>query len=166
MNITLTSVIIDAADLEPESAFWHRLLGGVIEGLTSTTRRSRLPFRGIAAEAVALSTSDTFTRIHLDGLVVSSAAYEGTCAGEKAKLPIAGVVASLAAGFLGIIDETIPAGLLPAVAKDLGLSEPVVGRTVTVYALATALTAIPLNAAKKSVELMCARGRCHEEASR
>ncbi|MFC9426906.1 VOC family protein [Streptomyces sp. NPDC056987] len=28
MNITLSSVIIDAADLEPESAFWHRLLGG------------------------------------------------------------------------------------------------------------------------------------------
>jgi glyoxalase superfamily protein len=30
MNITLSSVIIDAAELEPESAFWHRLLGGSI----------------------------------------------------------------------------------------------------------------------------------------
>ena len=30
MDITLSSVIIDAAELEPESAFWHRLLGGSI----------------------------------------------------------------------------------------------------------------------------------------
>ncbi|MEW2548865.1 VOC family protein [Streptomyces sp. NPDC047002] len=28
MDITLSSVIIDAAGPEPESAFWHRLLGG------------------------------------------------------------------------------------------------------------------------------------------
>lgn len=30
MNITLSSVIIDAASLEPEGTFWHRLLGGSI----------------------------------------------------------------------------------------------------------------------------------------
>ncbi|MFI7613408.1 VOC family protein [Nonomuraea terrae] len=30
MSITLSSVIIDAADIEAESAFWHRLLGGSI----------------------------------------------------------------------------------------------------------------------------------------
>ncbi|MEK8172242.1 hypothetical protein NKH77_32065 [Streptomyces sp. M19] len=30
MNVTLSSVIIDAADLEPEGAFWHRLLGGSV----------------------------------------------------------------------------------------------------------------------------------------
>ncbi|WP_372351152.1 VOC family protein [Streptomyces sp. KL116D] len=28
--ITLTSVIIDAADIETEGAFWHRLLGGSV----------------------------------------------------------------------------------------------------------------------------------------
>ncbi|MET9498142.1 VOC family protein [Streptomyces sp. NPDC006552] len=28
MPITLTSVIIDAADIDTEGAFWHRLLGG------------------------------------------------------------------------------------------------------------------------------------------
>lgn len=28
MSITLSSVIIDAADIETEGAFWHRLLGG------------------------------------------------------------------------------------------------------------------------------------------
>ncbi|MFG3530159.1 VOC family protein [Streptomyces sp. NPDC047917] len=30
MPITLTSVIIDAADIETEGPFWHRLLGGSI----------------------------------------------------------------------------------------------------------------------------------------
>ncbi|MEU8385888.1 VOC family protein [Streptosporangium sp. NPDC048865] len=30
MNFSLTSLIVDAADLESESSFWHRLLGGAI----------------------------------------------------------------------------------------------------------------------------------------
>ncbi|WP_031464332.1 VOC family protein [Sciscionella sediminilitoris] len=30
MTITLSSVIIEAAEPEPESAFWHRLLGGSV----------------------------------------------------------------------------------------------------------------------------------------
>lgn len=30
MNVTLMSVIVDAADLDAESSFWHRLLGGSI----------------------------------------------------------------------------------------------------------------------------------------
>ncbi|MET9750139.1 MULTISPECIES: VOC family protein [Streptomyces] len=30
MSITLSSVIIDAAEIETESVFWHRLLGGSI----------------------------------------------------------------------------------------------------------------------------------------
>ncbi|GAA3615045.1 VOC family protein [Nonomuraea rosea] len=30
MNISLSAVIIDAAEPEAESAFWHRLLGGTI----------------------------------------------------------------------------------------------------------------------------------------
>ncbi|XVQ89957.1 VOC family protein [Microbispora siamensis] len=30
MTFSLTSLIVDAADLESESAFWHRLLGGSI----------------------------------------------------------------------------------------------------------------------------------------
>ncbi|MFD8219227.1 MFS transporter [Streptomyces sp. NPDC059697] len=63
---------------------------------------------------------------------------------------MAGLLALFTAGFLGIINETIPAGLLPEMAKSLGLSESVVGQTVTVYALATAFTAIPLNAVMKN----------------
>ncbi|MBU6532938.1 VOC family protein [Streptomyces sp. NPDC057245] len=30
MSITLSSVIIDAGEIEAESAFWHRLLGGSV----------------------------------------------------------------------------------------------------------------------------------------
>ncbi|GHJ40886.1 VOC family protein [Streptomyces sp. TS71-3] len=30
MNFSLTSLIVDAADLESESSFWHKLLGGSI----------------------------------------------------------------------------------------------------------------------------------------
>jgi hypothetical protein len=30
MNFSLTSLIVDTADLESESSFWHRLLGGSI----------------------------------------------------------------------------------------------------------------------------------------
>jgi hypothetical protein len=30
MNFSLTSLIVDAADLESESSFWHQLLGGSI----------------------------------------------------------------------------------------------------------------------------------------
>ncbi|MFI6168465.1 VOC family protein [Nocardia sp. NPDC051052] len=30
MNLSLTSLIVEAADLDSESSFWHRLLGGSI----------------------------------------------------------------------------------------------------------------------------------------
>jgi predicted MFS family arabinose efflux permease len=81
---------------------------------------------------------------------MSSATNEGAPVREKAQLPLAGLLALFAAGFLGIINETIPAGLLQEMSKSLELSESVVGQTITIYALATALTAIPLNAALKN----------------
>jgi predicted MFS family arabinose efflux permease len=65
---------------------------------------------------------------------------------QRAKLPLAGLLALFTAGFLGILNETIPAGLLPQMAKGLGVSESAAGQSITIYALATALTAIPLNA--------------------
>lgn len=42
MPLTLTSVIIDAADIDTEGAFWHRLLGGSIT-TTSTHRFIQTP---------------------------------------------------------------------------------------------------------------------------
>lgn len=84
---------------------------------------------------------------------MSSMTNEITLAGQKAgktKLPMAGLLALFTAGFLGILNETVPAGLLPKMSKGLGLSESVVGQTITVYAVATALTAIPLGAVFKN----------------
>lgn len=65
--------------------------------------------------------------------------------------PIPSLLALFTAGFLGILNETVPAGLLPKMSASLGLSESAAGQTITVYAFATALTAIPLNAALKSM---------------
>lgn len=65
---------------------------------------------------------------------------------KRGKLPLPGLLALFTAGFLGILNETIPAGLLPEMARGLGVSESAAGQSITIYALATALTAIPLNA--------------------
>lgn len=69
----------------------------------------------------------------------------------KSTLPVPSLLALFTAGFLAILNETVPAGLLPKMAASLSLSESVAGQTITVYALATALTAIPLNAALKNI---------------
>ncbi|MGW7415127.1 MFS transporter [Streptomyces sp. NPDC054863] len=64
-----------------------------------------------------------------------------------AKLPLGALLALATAVFLTSLTETLPAGLLPAMSADLGVSESATGQTVTVYAIGTALTAIPLTAA-------------------
>ena len=69
----------------------------------------------------------------------------------RSRLPIPSLLALFTAGFLGILNETVPAGLLPKMSASLGLSESAAGQTITVYALATALTAIPLNSALKNL---------------
>jgi predicted MFS family arabinose efflux permease len=74
---------------------------------------------------------------------------EGVASRDRGKLPLAGLLALFTAGFLGILNETVPAGLLPDMAKSFGLPESVMGQTITVYAVATAVTAIPLNAVLK-----------------
>jgi len=50
-------------------------------------------------------------------------------------------------GFAGILTECLPAGLLPQIGRTLHSSIPLTGQTVTIYALATALGAIPLSRA-------------------
>lgn len=105
---------------------------------------------GIAAELLALGPNCKAHQRFDRKAIMSSATNEETLVNGKRQLPLAGLLALFAAGFLGIINETIPAGLLPAMSKSLGLSESAVGQTITVYALATALTAIPLNAALKT----------------
>lgn len=82
MTITLGSVVIDAAELEPESAFWHRLLGG------STTRTPShhfvqapgLPVLVIqsAPGQVAPNWPDGLQQMHLDFTVDDLAAADRT----------------------------------------------------------------------------------------
>ncbi|GGZ63210.1 MFS transporter [Streptomyces subrutilus] len=67
------------------------------------------------------------------------------------KLPLAALLALATAVFITSLTETLPAGLLPAMSADLHVSEAATGQTVTVYALGTVLTAIPLAAATAGV---------------
>ncbi|MFH8737785.1 MFS transporter [Streptomyces sp. NPDC017964] len=66
---------------------------------------------------------------------------------HKHKLPLPALLALATAVFVTSLTETLPAGLLPAMSRDLGVGESATGQTVTVYAIGTALTAIPLTAA-------------------
>ncbi|QFG21771.1 MFS transporter [Actinomadura sp. WMMB 499] len=64
-----------------------------------------------------------------------------------AGLPLPALLALATAVFITSLTETLPAGLLPAMSDDLRVGEAAAGQTVTVYAIGTALTAVPLTAA-------------------
>ncbi|MFJ8043450.1 MFS transporter [Kitasatospora sp. NPDC096147] len=66
---------------------------------------------------------------------------------RKGGLPMAALLALATAVFVTSLTETLPAGVLPAMSTDLAVSESATGQAVTVYALGTALTAVPLTAA-------------------
>ncbi|EMF00375.1 MFS transporter [Streptomyces mobaraensis NBRC 13819 = DSM 40847] len=70
-----------------------------------------------------------------------------TATDRSRKLPLLALLALATAVFITSLTETLPAGLLPAMSGDLGVSESATGQTVTVYAIGTFLTAIPLTAA-------------------
>ncbi|MBT2443241.1 MFS transporter [Streptomyces sp. ISL-36] len=63
------------------------------------------------------------------------------------KLPLPALLALATAVFITSLTETLPAGVLPAMSADLGVGEAAMGQSVTIYAVGTALTAIPLTAA-------------------
>lgn len=52
-------------------------------------------------------------------------------------------------GFLCIVTETLPAGLLPQISAGLDVSQALAGQTVTAYALGSLLAAIPLTIATR-----------------
>lgn len=60
---------------------------------------------------------------------------------------MAALLALATAVFITSLTETLPAGVLPAMSSSLGVTESATGQTVTIYAIGTALTAIPLTAA-------------------
>lgn len=66
------------------------------------------------------------------------------------RLPVGQLLAFTVAGFLAIMTETMPAGLLPQIGNGLGVSEAMAGQTVTLYALGSVVAAIPVIAATRS----------------
>ena len=67
-----------------------------------------------------------------------------TASAQRDSLPLGGLLALASAGFITILTEAMPAGLLPQVGEGLGVSPALVGQLVTVYALGSLLAAIPL----------------------
>jgi len=65
-------------------------------------------------------------------------------------LPTGKLLAFTLAGFLTIMTEIIPAGLLPLISKDLVVSESLTGQLISVYALGSVVAAIPIVFATRS----------------
>lgn len=66
---------------------------------------------------------------------------------QSAKLPLGALLALAMTGFICILTETLPAGLLPEIGRGLDVSASLTGQLVTVYALGSLLAAIPLTIA-------------------
>jgi predicted MFS family arabinose efflux permease len=63
---------------------------------------------------------------------------------EKAqRLPVATLIVLAVIGFVLVAMETMPAGLLPVIATDLGVGEGAVGLFVSAYALGTVIVTVP-----------------------
>ncbi|MFC9998661.1 MFS transporter [Nocardia sp. NPDC127526] len=70
---------------------------------------------------------------------------------SRAKPPIGKLLAFTTAGFLAIVTETMPAGLLPKIAAGLHISESRAGQLVTLYALGSVAAAIPVITATRGL---------------
>lgn len=62
----------------------------------------------------------------------------------RERLPLWPLLALTTAAFMAILTEALPAGVLPEMAAGMSVSESAAGQTLTVYALATGLSAIPV----------------------
>lgn len=79
----------------------------------------------------------------------STSVHSRAASASADRLPIAGLLALAMTGFISILTETLPAGLLPQISAGLGVSEALAGQTVTLYALGSVLAAIPLTVATR-----------------
>ncbi|SIR57530.1 Predicted arabinose efflux permease, MFS family [Micromonospora avicenniae] len=64
---------------------------------------------------------------------------------KQDQLPTMALIGLFFAGFVGVLTEVLPAGLLPEMSHTLHSSIAATGQTVTLYAVATAIAAVPLN---------------------
>lgn len=62
-------------------------------------------------------------------------------------LPVAALLAFAMTGFIAILTETLPAGLLPQISAGIQVSEAMAGQFVSIYALGSLLAAVPLTIA-------------------
>ncbi|WP_232668035.1 MFS transporter [Pseudonocardia sp. TRM90224] len=69
----------------------------------------------------------------------------GAPAATRGRLPHAALTGLFLAGFISILTECLPAGLLTEISRTLDTSVALTGQIVTIYALATALAAIPFS---------------------
>lgn len=74
----------------------------------------------------------------------------GICPQDRVDgLPLGKLLALALAGFIAIMTETVPAGLLPQIGLGLGVSEALAGQLVTLFAAGSVLAAIPIIAATR-----------------
>jgi predicted MFS family arabinose efflux permease len=74
----------------------------------------------------------------------SSAAATDAAVSTSDRLPMSGLLSLAAAGFVTVLTEAMPAGLLPQIGDDLGVSAALVGQLVSIYAIGSLVAAIPL----------------------
>ncbi|EGD02284.1 major facilitator family transporter, partial [Burkholderia sp. TJI49] len=80
-----------------------------------------------------------------------SAHANGRAAAPREGLPVANLLALATAGFITVLTEALPAGLLPLMSADLRVTEALIGQLVTIYALGSIVAAIPLVAATRGI---------------
>ena len=100
----------------------------------------------LASRVVAAGLTFTLTST-IDDKVMTNAPHTSTPLARPDRLPLAGLLALGTAGFITIMTEALPAGILPAMSSDLGVTEAATGQTVTVYAIGSAVAAVLLTAA-------------------
>ncbi|MDQ1158883.1 putative MFS family arabinose efflux permease [Sphingomonas sp. SORGH_AS 950] len=84
-------------------------------------------------------------------ITTTSSSLDGNDNAVSDHFPLAGLLALAMAGFITILTEALPAGLLPQIGNGLGVSEAFVGQLVTIYAVGSLAAAIPLTAATQGM---------------
>ncbi|PMQ07867.1 Purine ribonucleoside efflux pump NepI [Pseudomonas sp. AD21] len=72
-----------------------------------------------------------------------------TLSAAPKRLPVGALLALAMTGFICIVTETLPAGLLPLISEGLGISPSMAGQMVTAYALGSVLAVIPMTIATR-----------------
>jgi predicted MFS family arabinose efflux permease len=90
--------------------------------------------------------TDASTRTTTSTTARTDPASGGDRPGTSA-LPLGALLALAASGFLTLLTEILPAGVLPQMASDLGVGAGAAGQTVTAFAIGAIVAAIPLTRA-------------------